>query len=577
MSQKKLAAALLIFSLALTLCSGASVFPSSLSTQKGTVSSTPISALRVKDQSGSQDTWNNYVEFYGSSTAYQGTFTFDVSSVGSVSSYALNVNFKGPKVSVQKWQFEWLVPATNTWIIAGDNAAAASWVWSSLAFPGVPAFSTLVNQGKVQLRFSSLTAGDDCDLDFLELFVNSGSATPAPTSAPTAAPTTRPTAAPTSAPTTRPTTAPTSTPTTRPTSAPTAAPTTAPTTKPTSAPTSTPTTRPTSAPTTTPTTAPTTKPTSAPTSSPGGRLCPAGKRYVPGPGTTWQWQLSGTVDTSFNVQAYDIDMEGASATLITSLHNAGRAVICYIDTAYEPGRDDSSQFTSAVLGNGIDGWPGQKWVDIRSPIVRNIMKNRLAKAAGKKCDAVEMDDVDAYLNNPGFPLTYADQLDFNKFLATEAHKLDLGIALKNDLDQVADLASSFDFAVNEQCYQYGECDVLSTFVNQGKAVFGVEYELATSAFCSKANAKNFSWLKKNLDLDAPLTQCCTTCSGTFSCVASPAARSVEFEEEAEAVAEVSLVEEAALSEPIQNEELVSSGSKVVAFASLVVVALFAAL
>lgn len=585
MYRKKLLTLMVALFGTLSVCSGASIYPKSLTTQRGSVSNIPVSALQVKDQSGSQDSWEKYVEFYGSEQAYTGVFTFDASSIDAskVSAYGLNVNYKGPKKNQQEWRFEYFQPATNTWVAAGDNAAADNWKWSSLSFNGNGAFSSLVSAvGQVQIRFSSKTAADNCDLDFLELTYTTSAApsttgaasTQKPTEKPTATPTTAPTTKPTSAPTTKPTTAPTTAPTTKPTNAPTTKPTSAPTTRPTSAPT----TKPTSAPTTKPTTAPTTKPsttTGAP--SAGGRVCPAGSHYQPGPGTSWQWQLSGNIDTSFNVQVYDIDMFGASASLITQLHNAGRAVICYIDTAYEPGRPDSNQFTSAVLGTGIDGWPGQKWVDIRSPIVRNIMTSRIAQAAAKGCDAVEMDDVDAYTNSPGFPLTAADQIDFNSFLATTAHAYDLGIGLKNDLDQIPQLASKFDFAVNEQCYQYGECASLSTFINQGKAVFGVEYEIATSQFCNSANSAKYSWLKKGLDLDAPQTQCCASCTGTFKCV-NNAARSIQEDEQA-LIDEVLMAEEVTqVSEPVEQVEMNSSGAKVSAFASVVVIAtLFAAL
>jgi hypothetical protein len=264
-------------------------------------------------------------------------------------------------------------------------------------------------------------------------------------------------------------------------------------------------------------------------------------------------------------------MFGSDESLISSLHTQGRAVVCYIDTAYEPGRPDSSQFTAAVLGNGIDGWPGQKWVDIRSPLVRTIMTNRMVLAAGKGCDALEMDDVDSYENNPGFPLTAADQLDFNQFLATEAHSLNLGIALKNDVDQVPDLLSSFDFAINEQCFQYNECDAYSEFINQGKAVLGVEYNLATSAFCPEANADRFSWLKKDLDLDASRTQCCTSnCGGTFTCVASPSSRSIE-EDKPIIIPEQVLLDHG---EPLAFD---SSSSKLYSFASVIAISIVATL
>ncbi len=55
--------------------------------------------------------------------------------------------------------------------------------------------------------------------------------------------------------------------------------------------------------------------------------------------------------------------------------------------------------------------------------------------------------------------------------------------LKNDLGQVRDLLPYFDAALNEQCFQYDECNRLRPFMSAGKAVFTVEYRWrwATSA------------------------------------------------------------------------------------------------
>jgi len=229
-----------------------------------------------------------------------------------------------------------------------------------------------------------------------------------------------------------------------------------------------------------------------------------GAIWQPKPGTSWQWQLSGTLDTSVNVQMYDIDLFESSAQTIAGLHAKGRKVICYFDTAYEPGRPDSSSFTPAVLGNNMKGWPGERWVDIRSQVVRDIMTKRMDLAVQKGCDGIEADDLDVMQNNPGFPITASDQLDFCKFLATQAHARKLSIALKNNIDQVAQLVSYFDFAVNEECFQYNECNTLKPFISAGKAVFQVEYggQSLASSVCPKANALNFDTLIKNLDLDA---------------------------------------------------------------------------
>lgn len=115
--------------------------------------------------------------------------------------------------------------------------------------------------------------------------------------------------------------------------------------------------------------------------------------------------------------------------------------------------------------------------------------------------------MDAYANDSGFPLTATDQLAFNRFLAGAAHARGLSVGLKNDLDQVAYLVSEFDWALDEQCYEYAECDLLQPFVDAGKAVFGVEYSGDENEFCPYFNGLGYSWLKKNVDLDAWRVDC----------------------------------------------------------------------
>jgi len=225
--------------------------------------------------------------------------------------------------------------------------------------------------------------------------------------------------------------------------------------------------------------------------------------WHPTSNTTWQWQLEGTIDTSIDVAVYDIDLVEAPQAKIDTLHGAGRKVICYFSAGtYEDYRPDSAQFTAAVKGNGVDGWPGEFWLDTRSATVRTIMTARLDLAVSKHCDGVEPDNVDGYENNPGFPLTNSTQLDYDTFLATEAHSRGLSVGLKNDVDQVDTLEPSFDWTLNEQCSQYDECDTLQPFVAANKAVFHCEY----SSSCPTA-VTGFSTILKSLDLDAPRTAC----------------------------------------------------------------------
>lgn len=227
--------------------------------------------------------------------------------------------------------------------------------------------------------------------------------------------------------------------------------------------------------------------------------------WQPVPRTTWQWQLTGEIDTSFDVEMYDIDLFDAPQEVIDHLHDDGRIVICYFSAgSYEDWRPDADLFPEIALGNPLDEWPGERWLDIRRlDLLQPIMSARLDLAAEKQCDGVEPDNVDGYANDTGFDLTYDDQIAYNRWLAQAAHERGLSIGLKNDLEQIEDLVDDFDWALNEQCFQYEECDLLLPFIEAGKAVFGVEYleeGLEREDYCPIANDLGFSWLTKSYDL-----------------------------------------------------------------------------
>ena len=227
-------------------------------------------------------------------------------------------------------------------------------------------------------------------------------------------------------------------------------------------------------------------------------------------GASWQWQLSldngaSSVVTTVPASIYDIDYETTTKATADVLRAAGRHLICYLSAGtWEKGRGDASTFPASVLGNTMADWPDEKWLDIRQvDILMPIMGKRMDICKQKGFEAIEPDNVDGYTteNNAGFPLTAADQITYNKKLAELAHSKGLSIGLKNNIDQVPALAPFFDFAVNEECFAYGECDVYkANFIDQGKPVFHVEYNVAKTKFCTQAKALGFSSLHKTLDL-----------------------------------------------------------------------------
>lgn len=230
---------------------------------------------------------------------------------------------------------------------------------------------------------------------------------------------------------------------------------------------------------------------------------PTGGVWTPAPKTTFQWQLTGNVDTSVNAQAYDIDGFDNSASVVSTLHAQGRKVICYISAGtFENWRPDAAQFTAAVKG-GPNGWPGELWLDIRRiDLLGPIMSARMDMCKAKGFDAIEPDNIDGYSNSTGLPLTAQNQITYNTWLADTAHAKGLSIGLKNDIDQIPALQPKFDWALNEQCFQYNECGGYTAFTNAGKAVFITEYN-----GCPATHNSLFTVILKDINLGAARTVC----------------------------------------------------------------------
>jgi len=235
--------------------------------------------------------------------------------------------------------------------------------------------------------------------------------------------------------------------------------------------------------------------------------------WRPPKGTTWEWQLSNCdthVNTTYNVTMYDLDMFDTPQSVIDSLHKSGRIVICYVDVGtWENWRPDANDFPPQDLGLPVGGWPGEKWLDIRDVSgLLPIMEGRFDTAISKGCDGIEPDNVDGYTNPTGFPLKASDQLTYNKAIYNAVHARNMSVGLKNDGDQVKDLIDYVDWALDEQCFQYNECNLFQPFLDKNMAVFECEYDLPPSSFCPKANSMGLSSIWSDLDLTGTKTVEC---------------------------------------------------------------------
>lgn len=257
-----------------------------------------------------------------------------------------------------------------------------------------------------------------------------------------------------------------------------------------------------------------------PSVSPNGTV-PAGI-WKPAAGTTWNYELLNAVDDkSADAEVWDIDLFNNDETTISSLQSTGKKVLCYFSAgSYEDWRPDKDKFQDSDKGNDLSGWPGEKWLNTNSDNVRKIMQARLDMAVQKKCDGVEPDNVDGYDNDNGLDLGEPDAADYVTFLADEAHSRNLSIALKNAGRIVSTVINIVEYAVQEQCIEYQNCDQFMPFIEANKPVFHVEYPKGDSTndnnlvatntkdtICDNSDAAGFSTIIKNMDLDAWIEPC----------------------------------------------------------------------
>lgn len=234
--------------------------------------------------------------------------------------------------------------------------------------------------------------------------------------------------------------------------------------------------------------------------------------FSPAPRTTWQWQLQGDVDTSVDVDVYDVDLFDVPASVVDALHADGRKVLCYLSVGtFEPFRDDAPAFPDEVKGNPYDPpFEEELYLDVRDPRVADIMLARLDVAVDKGCDGVEPDNVDLHEQDTGFDITPDENLAWNRFIASAAHERSLSVGLKNDLSQLAELVDEYDWALNEQCFELDECDAYAdTFLASGKAVFHAEYTdpAGAASVCAVTGPLGLSTIVKDLELGPEVTYC----------------------------------------------------------------------
>lgn len=219
-------------------------------------------------------------------------------------------------------------------------------------------------------------------------------------------------------------------------------------------------------------------------------------------------QLSGTPEVPADAQIVILDGDDTPAATVASLQARGATVLCYFNAGgFEDWRGDAADFDPSVIGEPLDGWPGERWLDIRATDdLLPLMTARIDRCAEKGFVGVDPDNVDGYDAVTGFDLKPTDSVAYVTALAAVAHERGLMIGLKNAVELIPELEPAVDFAVNEQCLAYGECEYYLPFLQAGKPVLHVEYERPFDEVC-RSVPDGFSSMTGELDLEGSGRMC----------------------------------------------------------------------
>jgi Glycoside-hydrolase family GH114 len=217
-----------------------------------------------------------------------------------------------------------------------------------------------------------------------------------------------------------------------------------------------------------------------------------GSCWKPTIGMEWQWQLScDTAQTCTNLEVhvpfYVIDAVGNPASTVAAIHKRGEHAYCYVDIgSWEETRSDVSRFPESVLGKRYEGWPKERWLDIRQlGILAPIMIARMKVCVDKGFDGVEFDNVEDYDNPTGFPITEGESAYYTAWMANQAHKMGLSTSWENAPTIITALEPYMEALLFESCYNHGFCQKSAPMIDAGKWVGGVEYkaDLKDMRFC----------------------------------------------------------------------------------------------
>lgn len=189
---------------------------------------------------------------------------------------------------------------------------------------------------------------------------------------------------------------------------------------------------------------------------------------------SFQIQLSGGVDLGHDAALFVLDAHATGDAELATLKAGGSVVACYFSAgSFEPWRPDAADFAPEALGEPLDGYPDERWIDVTHEGAVELMHARVRAAADRGCDGVYPVVLVPEGEATGFSFG-AEQLDdFARGLVQTAHAAGM-FALGSGAALAPAALPPFDGELVFGCIERGTCESWLPFSEQG-AVFLVEF------------------------------------------------------------------------------------------------------
>lgn len=240
---------------------------------------------------------------------------------------------------------------------------------------------------------------------------------------------------------------------------------------------------------------------------PSGTSTPTSGSTVIPKGSTILVQETDTPSLTTGAKYVDFDMDEITPSLVSQAHAKGLKIGAYFSVGtLEDWRSDFSAM-KAINGTShpMSDWDGEYWVtgsSMSNASFVKLMYNRIDKMKSMGVDFIDPDNTDGYDNSDadGTVSLNQDKVYWTT-LANYAHSKGMGFGIKNSLDLLPSVQGIADFAVNEECGQYSECDAYKPMLAAGKAVVSLEY--SSSAY-NKTHPSGMQVQWRDDDLGLPV-------------------------------------------------------------------------